>query len=640
MLFRVKWGGGFIGVDIFFVISGFLISTIIFNNLERNTFSFFQFYARRIKRIFPALLVVLTASLIFGSLALFLDEYKQLGKHTAAGAGFVANFVLWKESGYFDVSSELKPLLHLWSLGIEEQFYIIWPFLLWIVWKTKLNPLVLSIAFAIVSFSCNVYEIQRDWVADFYSPQTRFWELICGGILAWLLTHHSAHLEKFKLYINHYLCKIPCRRRAINGKEALSNLYAFAGIVLLIYGFYTIKKEMPFPGLWALIPILGSILIIFAGENGGGWISKKILSNKILVWFGLISFPLYLWHWPLLSFANILVGQPDRIIKILCVFTSIILAWLTYRFVERPIRFGKDSRAKIFILFISMATTGILGYMIYINSPSEITTEADPTNALNAAAANCKNFFPDWSTIGGHECRMQKAQGNKIAIVGDSHAEHLYLGMSEQANGGVVLFSAIGAAPLIDVSSCLNVTDPNTLRYRINNYKLINRAYDFIVKDKNITTVILGHNPDCSYNDSTKDIQNPQEKDQNTIVENGLRRTLDLLTRANKKVLIVLDSPHLPHAPNLCGRFIKIKGKNSNCAYKKQYFDALKNYTNVVNKVLKDYPQVRTYDLYEPFCDDETCYISNKNKILYKDIEHLNNSGSRFVAPFILKNLN
>ena len=121
--------GGFIGVDIFFVISGFLISTIIFNNLEKNTFSFSQFYARRIKRIFPALLVVLTAFLIFGSLALFLDEYKQLGKHTAAGAGFVANFVLWKESGYFDVASELKPLLHLWSLGIEEQFYIIWPFL-------------------------------------------------------------------------------------------------------------------------------------------------------------------------------------------------------------------------------------------------------------------------------------------------------------------------------------------------------------------------------------------------------------------------------------------------------------------------------------------------------------------------------
>ena len=287
-----------------------------------------------------------------------------------------------------------------------------------------------------------------------------------------------------------------------------------------------------------------------------------------------------------------------------------------------------------------MATTGMLGYMIYINSPSEITTEADPTNALNEAAANCKKIFPDWSTIGGHECRMQKMRGNKIAIVGDSHAQDLYLGISEQTDGGVILFSAIGAAPFIDVSSCLNVTDPNTLKSRINNYKLIESSYDFIIKYKNIKTVILWHNPDCSYNDSTKDMQNLQEKDQNMIVENGLRRTLDVLTKANKKVLIVLDSPHLPHTPNLCGRFEKVKGKDGNCAYKKQYFDALKKYTDVVNKVIKDYPQVKTYDLYEPFCDDETCYISDKNKILYRDLEHLNNNGSRFVAPFILKNLN
>ena len=293
------------------------------------------------------------ASLAFGLLALFLDEYKQLGKHTAAGAGFVANFVLWKEAGYFDVASELKPLLHLWSLGIEEQFYIIWPFLLWIAWRAKFNLLALSIIFTAISFAYNVYQIQIDWVADFYSPQTRFWELVCGGILARLSTHHSAYLGRFKIYINHYLCKVLYRRDTINDGEAVSNLCVFIGIVLLAYGFHTIKKEMPFPGLWALIPISSSVLIIFAGENGGGWISKRILSNKILVWFGLISFPLYLWHWPLLSFANILVGQPDRVIKILCVFTSIVLAWLTYRFVERPYDLAKIPEQK-FLYFLPL----------------------------------------------------------------------------------------------------------------------------------------------------------------------------------------------------------------------------------------------------------------------------------------------
>jgi len=143
--FPNKISGGFIGVDIFFVISGFLISTIIFNNLEKGTFSFYEFYARRIKRIYPALFVVLFACLIFGWFALLPEEYKQLGKHTAGGAGFIANFILWSEAGYFDNSAETKPLLHLWSLGIEEQFYIIWPFLLWFLWKKKFNLLTISV---------------------------------------------------------------------------------------------------------------------------------------------------------------------------------------------------------------------------------------------------------------------------------------------------------------------------------------------------------------------------------------------------------------------------------------------------------------------------------------------------------------
>lgn len=159
--FPVWVKGGFVGVDIFFVISGFLISTIIFDNLERNTFSFIEFYSRRIKRIFPALLVVLIACFAFGWFTLFAEEYKQLGKHIAAGVGFVSNFVLWNESGYFDKAVETKPLLHLWSLGIEEQFYIAWPLLLWVVWKRNLNLLTTTIAVAAMSFVLNIRGCQN-----------------------------------------------------------------------------------------------------------------------------------------------------------------------------------------------------------------------------------------------------------------------------------------------------------------------------------------------------------------------------------------------------------------------------------------------------------------------------------------------
>ncbi len=177
--------GGFIGVDVFFVISGFLITTIIFENLDRGTFSFAEFYARRIKRIFPALLLVLVASFAFGWFSLLADEYKQLGKHIAAGAGFVSNLVLWSELGYFDNSAETKPLLHLWSLGIEEQFYIAWPFFLWLAWKRNFSFLTLTILVAFLSFYLNFNGIKKDAVATFYSPQTRFWELLAGSILAW-----------------------------------------------------------------------------------------------------------------------------------------------------------------------------------------------------------------------------------------------------------------------------------------------------------------------------------------------------------------------------------------------------------------------------------------------------------------------
>jgi peptidoglycan/LPS O-acetylase OafA/YrhL len=177
---------GFIGVDIFFVISGYLISIIIFENLERNSFSFAEFYSRRIKRIFPALLLVLIASYTFGWFALLADDYKQLGKHIASGASFVSNLVLWSESGYFDNAAEKKPLLHLWSLGIEEQFYIIWPLLLWVAWKRRFNLLLITVVVASISFTLNIWSVNSDSVATFYSPQTRFWELLIGSCLAYL----------------------------------------------------------------------------------------------------------------------------------------------------------------------------------------------------------------------------------------------------------------------------------------------------------------------------------------------------------------------------------------------------------------------------------------------------------------------
>ena len=181
--------GGFVGVDVFFVISGFLISSVIFESLDEGSFSFGEFYARRIKRIFPALIVVMTASLMFGWFVLLADEYKQLGKHIAAGAGFVSNFVFWQEAGYFDGAADTKPLLHLWSLGVEEQFYIAWPLMVYIASARRFGMLVVALAAIAISFAFNVAIVHGDVTEDFYSPATRFWELSIGSMLAYLTLH-------------------------------------------------------------------------------------------------------------------------------------------------------------------------------------------------------------------------------------------------------------------------------------------------------------------------------------------------------------------------------------------------------------------------------------------------------------------
>ena len=332
--------GGFIGVDIFFVISGFLISGIIFDSLEQRSFSYIEFYSRRIKRIFPALLAVMSACCIAGWFLLFGDEYQQLGKHVAAGAAFISNFVLWGESSYFDNAAETKPLLHLWSLGIEEQFYIVWPVLVWALWRLRANFLMVLIAVIVLSFVLNLHLVADDATAAFYSPLSRAWELMAGSMLA---------------YCNRYR---PVSRQVSTG--GLSVL----GFGLLLSGFVLIDRSAAFPGYWALLPVLGAVMMIAAGPDEV--LNRYLLSNKWLVWIGLISYPIYLWHWPIISFFRITQNNSPGVLQgLLIIALSLLLAWLTYRYVESPIRKSRNAGRIACLLLAAMLSLGVLGYRIY-----------------------------------------------------------------------------------------------------------------------------------------------------------------------------------------------------------------------------------------------------------------------------------
>src|ERR1700730_14791875 len=294
--------GGFIGVDVFFVISGYLISGIILKALARDRFSFNDFYARRIRRIFPALIVVLLSVLSFGWLKLFPDEYTGLAKHVAAGSAYVSNFLLNKESGYFDTTAELKPLLHLWSLGIEEQFYILWPLLLVLTWKYRAQWLLL-VAIAGASFVLNVARLGSHPVATFYLLPTRLWELALGGILARAQLPGVTLPESFTRllhfggsFVRPDLAAAATRRR----------VGAALGLGLLAVSIGALDSHGLFPGWWAAGPTIGTLLLIAAGEDT--WINRHVLGNQPMVFIGQISYPLYLWHWPLLSFTRIIHG--------------------------------------------------------------------------------------------------------------------------------------------------------------------------------------------------------------------------------------------------------------------------------------------------------------------------------------------
>ena len=431
--------GGFVGVDIFFVISGFLISSIIFAGLDRGTFSILDFYGRRIRRILPALFLVLVVSFVLGWFLLFGDEYRELGKQMAGGAGFVSNFVLWAESGYFDKAATTKILLHLWSLAIEEQFYIVWPPLLILSWKYRRAVPVLIVAALVLSFAVNIWlTSQHDGAAAFYSPLSRAWELMAGCALALL------------------------KRRGWRVQPANAGSVASLGLLLLIASFVLIGDTRAFPGWWAVLPVLGAFLLIAAGPDA--WPNRRILGHWAFVAIGLVSYPLYLWHWPLLTFARIYESTTlPRSIRVAALALSLAAAVATYRFIELPIRHSARPTTKAFALLALVTVMGTLGLFCYGMNGFPGTGFRDPQREAFIDYFDNRGAKWKFGTRLGLaekfrlECdfynldlyRRQQATsvplpgiapscterdpGKRHAVMlwGDSHAQHLYWGLKQ-----------------------------------------------------------------------------------------------------------------------------------------------------------------------------------------------------------------
>ena len=597
--------GGFIGVDIFFVISGYLISSIIYKGLNSKSFSFSEFYIRRIKRIFPALIVVLMSSLIFGWVSLLSDEYQQLAKHTFGASTFINNFMFWSESGYFDNDASTKPLLHLWSLSIEEQFYLLWPLLLWVIykWKAYLGKTLLSltIGFTLLHF----YIFHPDRVAAFYAPYARFFELLIGAYIA----YQNLQLKTKTI---HPLLK---RFKAIQ---------SLVGLGLILVGIQIITKESHFPGWYALLsPVLGAVLIIDSPQDS--FVNKYLFSNKVLSWIGLISYPLYLWHWPLLSFGFIVASQtPPLGFRIVLVALAFLLATLTYYFIEKPIRFGnpKTSKQKTFLLILCMVTIGISGAAIYEkngfvkrNAATSVIKHNGDTGHLIFHQYPYQHFYlctPQdiqnealrWD--GAIRCfQSKKNQLIDIAIIGDSHAEHLFIGLAEAIPSKNIVYYTRPSLPIIGNAE-------------------FDHVFDYILSNPNIKTIILD-----AYWSNRKN-----ETPKNTTLFDGLTKTIQNLHEHHKKVIIIDDVPVFSFDPKQC-KFMRPLSFKNNCEEDKNYFGKKYQTYAPAIEMLKKNNDVTVINTVALFCDDKNCSMEKDGKLLYRDDQHLNIEGSRYIGKFI-----
>lgn len=402
--------GGFVGVDIFFVISGFLISGIIWNRLAEDTFSFADFYARRIRRIFPALALVLMATLVAGFLLLYPDQLARLGKHTLAGAFFASNFVLLGEGGYFDIAAEYKPLLHLWSLSIEEQFYLLWPLLLFTMWRLRAPFLLCAIFLALGSFWVNVHFTMQEPAAAFFNPLSRAWELLVGAMVAYKVR----------------------TRGALRGP--LANIVSIVGMLLLAVSVAVLQRSSAFPGWMALLPTLGSALLLACAPSAS--LNQYMLSSRLFVGIGLISYPLYLWHWPIFSLITIKsMGAISPSVGGLIVVSSLALAWITYTILETPIRLRHATNKVAIVLTLTVFTIGALGFFVWRDDGFARYLKVDK----NAGYLTQSRSMDDWlREVRGDVCHLMSLSVSRhpqscfeperplVVLWGDSFGAALY----------------------------------------------------------------------------------------------------------------------------------------------------------------------------------------------------------------------
>lgn len=497
------FSGGFVGVDVFFVISGYLITGILIKDMQAGTYSLAGFYERRIRRIMPALLTVLTFVLLVSPLSLLPSEFETLWKEVLGALFFVANIIFWSQSGYFSAAAETKPLLHTWSLGIEEQFYIVAPVALWITlrYARRYLTLVLAILLAI-SFAACVVLTPKYPGGSFYLLPTRAWELLAGSLLAALPAVAQGRLSWLR--------------------EAL----AFSGLAMLCTAVFLYSKDISFPGYAAALPVLASVLMIRYGEASR---LASILSWRPIVLIGLISYSLYLWHWPLVVYFRNEGWLENLAGRATVVLISVLLAYLTWRYIENYTRNRQLVGTPRLITMVGAGATLITAAAsVYAQLGGWPQRVAPQVLAFDAGREDISPFRTACHIDGGlrEVSKLCRLGGDHPAVLlwGDSHGVELARGI---ADAGVPVVQATYSSCPPEIGRVVRAHRP---KCSLHNAKLL----DYVSHSREIDAVVLV----AYYNSLDQRLREMSE-------------LADHLRKSGKRVIVVGPTPTLPSLADL-----------------------------------------------------------------------------------------
>lgn len=601
--------GGYVGVDIFFVISGYLITSILVAEISNNRFTFSNFYERRARRILPALFFVIICCIPFAWVFMTPEQYKDFSQALIAIPSFSSNILFWLKEDYFAPSAEENPLLHTWSLAVEEQYYIFFPILLIALWRKGER----TVFFAIIGLSC-VSLLAAEFgskafpSASFYFLTTRAWELGAGAICALIMSRH---------------------------KPAHNSAFSGVGLGMVLLSIFLYDSSTPFPSLFALAPVMGtSLIIIYSSKDN---FTGKILSTRPMVWIGLISFSAYLWHQPLMAFARIaLPSHPSNYVMALLSISSIALAYITWRYIEQPFRSNKlgllPKRSVVFsvssfmiFVIIGFGLAGHVGQGL----PSRFDLTAAQQSYLETATsspvrdrchANKSNIIPP-----NQACQLSTGSKGGVAVFGDSHAVELAYALSEAVKGNSIVrqYSFSGCKPSYGLSD----TSPCT--------KWTNDSINHIKADDSITDVVVTYRISLALWGDHKGLypELPKYKSdaERLKVVNSLTSMVRALENAGKNVIYVDQSPELPRDIHRDIYFSKNELDHIIGA-KLSWWNLRTNYFEDIFMVPPDIKRVRPSEL---LCDSEYCYAGRNGEAYYFDDNHLSVHGAKVIAKEI-----